>query len=182
MRLTLCYCKSKPWIVAISGVKNSGKTTLITRLIPVVKELGYCVATIKHDGHEFEGDVEGTDTYKHTKAGAYGTAIFSNGQFVIKKQQSITERELILMFPEADLILLEGFKYSSYPKVEVIRKGNSEESVCNREGLFAIVTDTSVSVPGVERIPMQDTRKIADCILEYFKEEEKKNGQSISRM
>lgn len=60
----------KPILIAISGVENSGKTTLITRLIPKLTSLGYKVATIKHDGHDFECDVEGTDSYKHKKVGA----------------------------------------------------------------------------------------------------------------
>ncbi len=50
-------CKNK--------VVNAGKTTLITRLLPVLTDYGLKVATVKHDGHEFEGDVPGTDTYRH---------------------------------------------------------------------------------------------------------------------
>ena len=71
----------KQSIIVICGVKNSGKTTLITKLIPKFTSLGYKVATIKHDGHDFDADVEGTDSYKHKQAGAYGTAVFS-----LKKQ------------------------------------------------------------------------------------------------
>lgn len=164
-------------VVAVSGIKNSGKTTLITKLIPLLMERGYKVATIKHDGHEFEGDVKGTDTYQHSNAGAYGTAIFSNGQFMLRKQIKVTEQELIGMFPEADIIILEGFKHSTYPKIEVIRKGNSAESVCNREGLFAIVTDTECQIPGIKMIQLNDIKKVADSILEYFMKREKDNGR-----
>ena len=66
-----------PYLFAISGYKHTGKTTLITKLIPILNKKGYKVAVIKHDGHDFEGDVPGTDTYKHFQAGAYGTAVFS---------------------------------------------------------------------------------------------------------
>lgn len=173
MRLRLYCSKRMQMVVAVSGIKNSGKTTLITKLIPEFRERGYKVATIKHDGHEFEADVKGTDTYQHSNAGAYGTAIFSNGQFMVKKQVAVTEQELICMFPEADIIILEGFKNSTYPKIEVIRKGNSTDSVCNREGLFAIVTDTECLIPGIKKIQMNDTKKAADSILEYFMNREK---------
>lgn len=61
-------CKNK--------VVNAGKTTLITRLLPVLTDYGLKVATVKHDGHEFEGDVPGTDTYRHMKAGTFGKAVF----------------------------------------------------------------------------------------------------------
>ena len=114
--------EQKPMLFAISGVKNSGKTTLITKLIPILTEKGLKVATIKHDGHEFAPDVPGTDTWVHLQAGALGTAIFSDTKFMVVKQEAgVTETRLQEMFPEADLILLEGFKYSSYPKMEILR-------------------------------------------------------------
>lgn len=132
----------KQAIIVICGVKNSGKTTLITKLIPKFTSLGYKVATIKHDGHDFDSDVAGTDTYKHKESGAYGTAVFSKNKFMIVKEQKETdEAELISLFPEADIIFLEGFKKSTYPKIEIIRKGNSSESVCNKQNLIAIVSD-----------------------------------------
>ena len=71
-------------ILAVSGVKNSGKTTLIDRMIPFFTEKGLKVAVIKHDGHEFEADVPGTDSWKHKRAGAYGTAVFSATKYIIK--------------------------------------------------------------------------------------------------
>ena len=108
---------NRPFVFAISGYKNSGKTTLITRLIPELTKRGYKVAVIKHDGHDFESDVPGTDSYRHQKAGAYGTAVFSGNRFLVTKAcQGITERDLFAAFPEADIILIEGLKNSSYPK------------------------------------------------------------------
>lgn len=105
------------FIYAISGYKNSGKTTLITKLIPELTKRGYKVAVIKHDGHDFESDVPGTDSYRHQKAGAYATAVFSKNRILITKECSgIDERQLINAFPEADIILIEGLKNSSYEK------------------------------------------------------------------
>ena len=107
----------RPFVFAVSGWKNSGKTTMITRLVPELVRRGYKVAVIKHDGHDFESDVPGTDSYRHQKAGAYGTAVFSDHRFLITKEyQGITERELFAAFPEADIILIEGLKNSPYPK------------------------------------------------------------------
>ena len=105
-------------IFAISGYKNSGKTTLIENLIPILTGYGYKVATIKHDAHDFEPDVPGTDTYRHRKAGALGTAIFSGHRWRIERdaKEKISVKELIKAFPDADIVLLEGFKNSEYPK------------------------------------------------------------------
>ena len=114
--------EKKPLILAVSGVKNSGKTTLIAGLLPRLRAFGWKVATIKHDGHDFEPDVPGTDTYRHRQAGAYGTAIFSGTRLMVIKEAAVTERELFAAFPEADLILLEGLKHSPYPMIEIVRE------------------------------------------------------------
>ena len=159
----------KPVIAAVSGVKNSGKTTFLEKLVAELKLRGYRVAVIKHDGHEFEPDVEGTDTWKLRKAGAYGTAIFSKGRWmVIKEEPRMDEKRLAEMFPEADFILLEGFKYSDYLKFEIVRKGNSEGTVCNPETLLALVTDTDLEIEGVAKLRM-DEWKMAAGILERWK-------------
>ena len=107
----------KPVIYAISGYKNSGKTTLMTALIAELTRRGYRVASIKHDGHDFDPDVPGTDSYRHRIAGAYGTAVFSQKRFMVTKTWEKPDMNaLISAFPEADVLLLEGFKDSSYPK------------------------------------------------------------------
>lgn len=107
----------KPVIFAVSGYKNTGKTTLITRVLPVLTARGYKVAVIKHDGHDFESDVPGTDSYRHQKAGAYGTAVFSANRLMIAKEvKEIDETRLFAAFPEADILLIEGLKNSPYPK------------------------------------------------------------------
>lgn len=162
--------KDKPLIIAISGVKNSGKTTMIEKLIPKLINKGIKVATIKHDGHDFDCDIDGTDTFRHKKAGAYGTAIFSKNKFmIIKEQKNTTEDELISYFQDCDLILLEGFKYSNYPKIEIIRKGNSEKSVCKKETLLAIATDNDIDYGDIDVININDIDSIVNLIISVVK-------------
>ena len=92
-------------IVSVCGVKNSGKTTLLTRLVKELTKRGVKVAVIKHDGHDFICDIEGSDTDRLKKAGAYGTAIFSDYRIAVHKTGTKEkEKELFGMFPEADLI------------------------------------------------------------------------------
>lgn len=112
--------KQKPVIYAVSGYKNSGKTTLITKLVPILTECGYKVAVIKHDGHDFVPDVPGTDSFRHREAGAYGTAVYSGQRFLVTMEwgeKTPDEKLLMKAFPDADIILIEGLKGSSYPKV-----------------------------------------------------------------
>lgn len=162
----------KAQIFAVSGVKNSGKTTLITRILPILTGKGLKVATIKHDGHDFDADVPGTDSYRHFQAGAYGTVIFSDTKYmVVKKQPRMTVEQMMEWFPEADLILLEGFKTCPYPKIELIRRGNSVKSVCEGFRLAAIATDlrpeelerTDMDLPLLD---LNDPQAIADFIFE----------------
>ena len=107
----------KPRIFAISGEKNCGKTTLIEAVLPILTARGYSVAVVKHDGHSFEPDVAGTDTRRFFDAGAIGTAVFDGEKFMLVKRQPVDETQLFEAFPEADLILIEGLKGSSYPKL-----------------------------------------------------------------
>ncbi len=158
-------CKQK--LLCISGIKNSGKTTLITRLIPLLRERGISVATIKHDGHAFDPDVPDTDSYRHRQAGAVGTAIFSPQLSMVIKKESTNEGQLIAHFPQADLILLEGFKWTAYPKIEVVREGNSAAPVCDPQTLVAIATDkpdTRAFPEGIPRLSLTHPEEIVDFL------------------
>lgn len=129
--------QKKQRILAVSGVKNFGKTTLITKLLTELKKRGLEVAVIKHDGHDFQADVPDTDSWKYAQAGACGTCVFSEQKhMVIKYMPALSTEKLIQTFPEADVILLEGVKYSEYPKIEVIRRRNSSKSVCDPSYLW----------------------------------------------
>lgn len=130
-------------VLAVCGVKNSGKTTLLTGITRFLSARGLKVAVIKHDGHDFEPDRPGTDSFRHKQAGAYGTVVFSSGCFSLVKdtEKQMEDQTLFSFFPEADLILLEGFKHTSYPKIEIVRKEISQAPVSCAQGLKAIVTD-----------------------------------------
>ncbi len=129
-------------IIAVSGIKNSGKTTLITRLVTEFSGKGKKVAVIKHDGHDFDCDLPGTDTRKFADHGAYGTACFSgNRMFVHRIGTGESYPDLIRLFPDADIIFIEGAKDSALNKIEVIRSGNSDSPASNPDGRFHIATD-----------------------------------------
>ncbi|MBR1658989.1 MAG: molybdopterin-guanine dinucleotide biosynthesis protein B [Oscillospiraceae bacterium] len=144
-------------IIAVSGVKNSGKTTLLERLIPLLAEKGLRCAVIKHDGHRFEPDREGTDTWRALRAGAVGAAVYDGEKFQAVKYAAVSETELAALYPEADVIFLEGFKYSPYPKIEVWRKENSPAPVCDPDTLLA---------PAAEG---RDAEALAELVLGYVR-------------
>ena len=157
------------YVIAICGIKNSGKTTLIEKLVNSFAEDGKKVAVIKHDGHDFDCDIPGTDSYRMTAAGAYGTAVYSaNRMFVHRIGTGEKERELLELFPEADIIFLEGLKDSIYPKIEVIRSERSKKSVSNPEGRFLIATDLDVDRFGERAVDLNDIDAIKEVILDEY--------------
>lgn len=159
---------AKPAVVAVSGVKNSGKTTLITQMLPHLAGAGLRTAVIKHDGHSFLPDPVDTDTGRVLAAGAWGAAVFDGEKYKVVRREVVDEARLISLFPEADLILLEGFKSSPWPKLELVRDGVSAAPVCDPGTLLALVTDLPIQIPGVKKIPFGDAIGSAKVILDYF--------------
>ena len=115
----------KPVVFAVTGYKNSGKTWLVEKLVSRLTGEGYRVAVIKHDGHDFEPDVPETDSFRHRKAGAFGNAVFSRNRYMVTRtwpdedspaDSFMAAEKLMEFFPDADIILLEGLKHTSYPK------------------------------------------------------------------
>lgn len=144
-------------VLAVSGSKNTGKTWLLEQLVEKLSKAGVRVAVIKHDGHEFQADVPGTDSWRMKRAGAIGTVVYSGSRFsVVKDQAGLNADDFLSWFPEADVILLEGQKYSSCPKIEVLRQVISQEPVCDPGTVLAYVSDGTVRQPG----KTEDTRKV----------------------
>ncbi|MBE9520643.1 MAG: molybdopterin-guanine dinucleotide biosynthesis protein B, partial [Proteobacteria bacterium] len=114
-----------PPVVAIIGKKNCGKTTLIEKLIPELIDLGYRVGTIKHHhGAIISMDQPGKDTWRHKQAGAHAVVLSSpTGLGMIRDTpREIPVPELVdLYFSDVDLVLTEGYKKESLPKVEIFR-------------------------------------------------------------
>lgn len=154
-----------PFLLAVCGEKNTGKTTLAEKLVAALTAQGKNVAVIKHDGHEFSADVPGTDSYRHMAAGAYATAVFDHDKYMVVRREETTEERLCTLFPEADVILLEGGKHGAWPKLQMLRKGVSEGLVCNGENLFGFVTDgTAAPVEDVPCFGRDDIAAIVEAI------------------
>lgn len=160
---------NKPAVLAVSGVKNSGKTRLIEALLPLLAARGIKTAVVKHDGHSFVPDTPGTDSFRFFAAGAVGTAVFDGEKFSLTRRARVSEDDLIAMFPEADLVLLEGFKGSARPKLELVRAGGCEETVCDPAACIAYVSalplETGKPVFGPDKF-----EKIANFVAAYAKE------------
>ena len=158
-------------IVSIVGKSNSGKTTLIEKLVPELVRRGYRVATVKHDVHGFDVDQEGKDSWRHKKAGAHTVVISSSTKLALIRDAdhdaSLAElRDKYIQ--DVDLVLSEGFKKNNQPKIEVFRKEIHRDLLCTEDdNLVAIATNQALDV-GVPCFDLNDTRGLADLIENEF--------------
>ena len=159
-----------PPIIAFCGGKNVGKTTLLSKIIPLLKEHGLQVAVIKHDGHDFEPDVPKTDSYSLGKAGALGVGIYSPYRYALTvKQEDITPAFFLPFFRHVDLILLEGGKDTSFPKIEILRSGVSKHLISNKEALIGICSDFDFQRGEVPIFSPEDYNGIVELILRHLR-------------
>lgn len=159
-----------PPVVAVGGVKNSGKTTLLTRVIPLLKHAGLRVGVVKHDGHDFVPDVPGTDSFRLREAGAERVAVYSARRYMTTGEWDGGSLDALLpAFADLDLVLVEGAKHSPLPKIEVVRRAVGSSAVCDPATLLALCTDTEVSTPGVPVLGLDDCEGVARIILEYWR-------------
>lgn len=164
----------KPLIFCVSGLKNSGKTRMVLLLISEFKERGFSVGVIKHDGHDCFSDLPGSDTANFTARGADCTAIFSDRRYAFNANQSVNEQYLIekmcSLTSPPDIIILEGFKNSDYPKIEVMRKSISTKSVCKKESILCTAADfTEAPYADLPHFSADQAGKIADYIIQNLK-------------
>jgi molybdopterin-guanine dinucleotide biosynthesis adapter protein len=158
-------------IISIVGKSNSGKTTLVEKLIPELIKRGYRVATIKHNKHGFDIDHEGKDSWRHKKAGARTTVIACPTRVALIED---IDRDYSLgeigdkYIKDADVILAEGYKGNSFPKIEVFRSELKRELLCGKEdNLLALASDTKLDV-GVPCFDINDIKSVADLIEDKF--------------
>jgi molybdopterin-guanine dinucleotide biosynthesis adapter protein len=158
-------------IVSIVGKSNSGKTTLLEKLIPEFVKRGYRVATIKHNVHGFDIDREGKDTWRHKKAGACTTVISSACRVALIEDldhdHSLDEiRDKYIK--DADIILAEGYKGNPFPKIEVFRSELKHDLLCNKEdNLLAVASDIKLDI-GVPCFDINDAQHLVDLIENKF--------------
>ena len=160
----------KPYAIAIVGNSGAGKTTLLERLIPALKRKGMRVGGIKHDAHRFDIDHPGKDSHRLTAAGADTMVITSASMLAMVKRHAASpqiEELLERYFRDMDLVLVEGFRASSLPKIEVHRKEFRRALICRGErddpGLAAVASDEPLDLD-VPVLDLNDPEAIAEFI------------------
>lgn len=170
-------------IVSIVGRSNSGKTTLIEKLVRELKSRNYQVATIKHTHESVKFDKPDKDSWRHIQAGSEATALISPDTVVFIKPTPEADLEKVtsLFGEDYDIILVEGFKDGNTAKIEVHRKevGTVLENI---KGLIAIATDETLETR-VKQFSLEDFKGIADLLeKEIIKPQKERVSLYINNM
>ena len=168
-------------IISIVGKSGAGKTTLLESLIGELKQRGYKVAIVKHSHHADDLDMADKDTWRFTKAGSELSAINSLDHLAIfRRIDHYFDPQEISSFIiwDYDLILTEGFKGSSYPKIEVHRKEQGGDLLTDTDQLLAVVTDEPLALD-VPQFNRDEVSKLADLIENNINSKNRENDVNL---
>lgn len=165
---------SRP-LFGVVGWKNSGKTTLMTRLIEELAARAYAVAVIKHAHEAFDIDHRGRDSFKMREAGACEVALSSPRRFALMRElgeaPEMSFADILASVGRCDLVLVEGFKREDFPKIEIRKEGARSRAPLHGEfpGIVAIASDRPETE--TEQLPVfqiDDIAGMADFVVDHL--------------
>ena len=159
-------------VMGLAGWSGSGKTTLMMRLLPELIGRGLTVSTMKHAHHNFDIDQPGKDSYVHRSAGATEVVVSSVNRWALMHENrggpEPSAVELMRQMTPVDLLLIEGFKRESHPKLEVYRRANGKPLLHPEDPhIVAVASDGPLPDVTLPVLALDDIRAIADFILDY---------------
>lgn len=156
-------------VYGVIGWKNSGKTSLMERLVADITGRGFSVSTVKHVHHAVDLDQPGKDTFRHRAAGAREVVLASADRFALMVEHRGPEPELpaiLARLAPVDLVLVEGYKRDAHPKIEVWRQETGQPLIQPGDPLIrAVATDARLTL-SVPVLDLNDTSAVADFILQ----------------
>jgi molybdopterin-guanine dinucleotide biosynthesis protein B len=158
-------------IIGVAGWKNSGKTTLVERLVTELTGRGLRVATVKHAHHAFAIDDDATDSARHRRAGAEQVAIVSAARWaIVRELRNAPEPSLeavVAALDPCDVIIVEGYKRAPIPKIEVRRTASFDRGpLAPGDSLvFAIAADHATVGAGLPVLALDDIVGLADLVV-----------------
>jgi molybdopterin-guanine dinucleotide biosynthesis protein B len=158
-------------IFGIAGYSGSGKTTLIEKLIPVFTARGLRVSLIKHAHHRFDVDQPGKDSHRHRQAGCGEVLVTSSRRWALMHElrgaPEPTLHELIQHMSPCDLLLIEGFKHESVPKLEVHRSTVDEPWLFPHDPHIVAVAGNQRAETTLPQFDVDDVAAIAAFITQH---------------
>jgi len=169
---------SKP-IIGFAAFSGTGKTTLLVKILPMLRERGLRVAMVKHAHHNFDVDQPGKDSYELRQSGASPMLICSSRRIVImieheQEQEPDLQDVLSHIQPDkTDLVLVEGFKHWDYPKIELHRPTlNKPLLYPDDKNIVAIAHDGNLdSIPKIPVLDINKPQQIAEFVLQLTQQQ-----------
>lgn len=168
---------SKP-VLGFAAYSGTGKTTLLVKLLPMLKEQGLCIAVIKHAHHDFDIDKPGKDSYELRKAGADQMLVASDKRWALMAETHDGEdpclEDLIgrLNHDECDLVMVEGFRHVPFTKIELHRPSLGKDLIFPEdETIVAVATDEKILTGDLPLLNLNEPREIAVFICDWLKQE-----------
>jgi molybdopterin-guanine dinucleotide biosynthesis protein B len=157
-------------VIGFAGWSGSGKTSVIRRVIPALIAQGISVSTVKHAHRGFEIDIPGKDSYLHRQAGAGEVIVASSDCFALihqfHDQQEIELGSLLSRLAPVDLVIIEGFKKSGHPQIEVHRPELGKPLLYSEtDNIIGIVSTGALPSVSVPTLLPEDTPAIVDIVL-----------------
>lgn len=159
-------------VMGIVGWSGSGKTSLLVELLPLLREKGLQVSTMKHAHHRFDVDKPGKDSFRHREAGASEVMVVTSSRWVLmhesREEPEPSIETLIARMTPVDLLLIEGFKTHHHPKVEIHRASEGRPLLFPDDpGIVAIASDSDLPGANIPRLDLNDPKAISTFILGY---------------
>ncbi|MCR9257559.1 MAG: molybdopterin-guanine dinucleotide biosynthesis protein B [Alphaproteobacteria bacterium] len=157
-------------VLGIAGWSGSGKTTLVTALIPALLARGLTVSTLKHAHHNFDVDKPGKDSYEHRTAGATEVLVSSANRWALMHENrdggEATLDDLIARMSPVDLILVEGWKTGTHPKIEVYRPSVGKPPLYpDSDSVVAVASDAPLPDFTGPVLDINDIETVTDFIV-----------------
>lgn len=168
-------------IVGFAAYSGTGKTTLIERLVRCLKGRGLRIAVIKHDGHRFEIDREGKDSWRYTQAGADMSIICSAEKTALVERRELDFEQVAAFAHDVDLILVEGWKQGTFPQIGISRAATGKGFTHDISRFAAVVTDENVEC-ACPKFGLDDIEEICDFIMKNMEDFTHFNEQGRAKM
>ncbi len=163
-------------VLFVAGYSNSGKTTVLVNIVKILKRRGFRVGVIKHAAHGYVFDSPGKDSHRCFEAGADSVMVVGPDSLTVHERcdNSLTFEDACSKITGVDLIVVEGFKKSPGPKIEVVRKGYPGKRLSGVEEIIAIVSDEPVK----DKVPCfsnDQLDELVDYVIDYLLIDKEKN-------
>jgi len=166
--------KFKVPVLGFTAYSGTGKTTLLVKLIPLLREAGIRVALIKHAHHDFDIDIPGKDSYELRKAGADQVLVASaKRRALIREMTAEAEPQLEdlvneLDLEQVDLVLVEGFRHVAFPKIELHRPSLNRDLISAHDvSVIAVAADEMIDT-GLPLLDINQPENIVSFIMEWM--------------